>query len=191
MCLLQTSRPFLLPSPLSQTINITVGSSAATDHKHASLAMGIFVIVGANEPSGGRLLVFNATSTPKFAVVGNFSATGGLPWHMARRPLPSLAGRFLVAHGAVGGLWEYTIDAASGAIAPVGQKSSVQCTQVADSGSLVCVVVSTSTRSVQCFNTGWGLVATLVVPNTQHYGLSSVTGLNMPGMDYQVRHRVS
>ena len=188
MCLLQTSRPFLLPSPLSQTINITVGSSAATDHKHASLAMGIFVIVGANEPSGGRLLVFNATSTPKFAVVGNFSASGGLqPRHMARRPLPSLAGRFLVAH-AVGGLWEYTIDAASGAIAPVGQKSSVQCREVADSGSLVCVVPIATTSSVQCFNTTWGLVATLVVPNTQHYGLSSVTGLNMPGMDYQVRH---
>ena len=176
-----SARPFQLPVSMNQSMNLSAGTSGSGDIYRYSMAIGPFLVV--SNYGDSVLYVQRANSTPKYASVTSFATTasisgggggvvspGGSQTFLGRRP--SVAGRFFATHPT--GLWEYSINLTTGAIALVGQWSNINLQGVADSGSVVCTSATNPVHTVYCYNTAKALLATLVVPLTQYYNLSTV-----------------
>jgi hypothetical protein len=174
-----STRAFQLPVSMNQSMNFSAGASAV----RYSMAIGPFLVI--SNAGDNALYVLRANSTPKYAAVTSFATNssvsvsvsgggvvspGGFSTFLGQRP--SVTGRFFATHPT--GLWEYSIDLTTGAIALVGQWSNTSLQGVADSGSVVCTSATGSVHTVYCYNTAKALIATLVVPLTQYYNLSTV-----------------
>ncbi len=179
-------RPFQLIGPLTQTTNITSGTGTSA---RFATPVGPFLVVSGNN----ELRAFNASVDPghpatRFAAVGsplNVTAYGS-PTIMCPRPGPGLGDRLLVSHG-TGGVVEYSINTTTGTITYLGQRVTVGTAGVVDSGSMVCAPSwSSGQKTIYCFNSTWGLVATVTMPATDYFNWTVAVDTNLPGQDYKV-----